>query len=111
MARTNLLPGLLMALLALPLVSGCAVLGLPPTGDALDALPAAGVDGSAPTPGAEASPSLFSSNDGYALTLPAGWVGVKTNSSASAEALDLLSATDPTLGDGLARSSTTRAPG
>jgi hypothetical protein len=99
MTRTNSLPGLLMALLAMPLVAGCAVLGLPPTGDALDAQAAVGVDGTVPTPGAEASPSFFSSNDGYALTLPAGWVGVKTNSNASADALDLLSATDPTLGD------------
>jgi len=100
MARTNTLPGLLMALVAMPLVAGCAVLGLPPTGDALDVLPAVGVDANPDsTPAAEASPSFFSSNDGYALTLPAGWVGVKTNSNASADALDLLSATDAALGD------------
>jgi len=100
MARTNTLPGMLVALLAMPLVAGCAVLGLPPTGQALDAQPAAGVDGnSLPTPTAEASPSFFSSSDGYALTLPAGWVGVNTNGSASSDALDLLSQTDAALGD------------
>ena len=89
MARTNALPGMLMALLAVPLVAGCSVLGLPPAGAALDALPAAGVEGDGvPTPGAEASPTFFSSNDGYALTLPAGWVGVKTKGSASDDALD-----------------------
>jgi hypothetical protein len=99
MARTNALPGLLMALAAMPLVAGCAVLGLPPTGETLDAQPAAGVDNSGSTPAPAASPSAFSSNDGYALILPPGWVGVKTNSSASAAALDLLSATDAALGD------------
>ena len=85
MARINALPGLLMAVVALPFVAGCAVLGLPPTGVAVDALPAADVEGGVATPGAEASPTFFSSNDGYALTLPAGWVGVKTNGNASDE--------------------------
>ena len=100
MARTNTLPGLLVALMAMPLVAGCAVLGLPPTGDALDAQPAPGVDSNtAPTPGAEASPSFFSSNDGYALTLPVGWVAVDTNASATSDAIDLLSQTDAALGD------------
>jgi hypothetical protein len=99
MARLHALPSLFTALLAVPLVAGCAVLGLPPTGDALDAQPAAGVDSELSTPGPEASPSFFSSNDGYALTLPAGWVGIKTNGNASGQALDLLSTTDATLGD------------
>jgi len=100
MTRTNPFPGLLMALLAVPLVAGCAVLGLPPAGAALDVQPAAGVDGNdVPTAAPQASPSFFSSNDGYALTLPPGWVGVKTNSGDAADALDLLSATDPALGD------------
>ena len=99
MARTNTLSGLLLALLAVPLVAGCAVLGLPPTGEALDAQPAAGVEGGAPTPAVEASPSFFSSNDGYALTLPVGWVAVDTNTSASSDALDLLSQTDASLGE------------
>lgn len=100
MARTTALPGMLMAILAVPLVAGCSVLGLPPAGAALDALPAAGVEGDgAPTPGAEPSPTFFSSNDGYALTLPAGWVGVKTKGSASADVMDALSGSDAALAD------------
>jgi hypothetical protein len=99
MSRMHAIPSLFTALLAVPLVAGCAVLGLPPTGDALDAQPAAGIDGDLATAGPEASPSFFSSNDGYALTLPAGWVGIKTNGNASGQVLDLLSTTDATLGD------------
>jgi hypothetical protein len=91
---------MLMALLAVPLVAGCSVLGLPPAGEALDALPAAGVEGDiVPTQRPEPSPTFFSSNDGYALTLPAGWVGVKTKGSASDDALAALSGADSILAD------------
>ena len=99
MARSNALPGLLTALLAIPLVAGCSVLGLPPTGAAVDAQPAAGADGGLPGPSAEASPSFFSSNDGYALTVPVGWVVRRTNANAANDALSTLSVTDTALGD------------
>jgi len=97
MARITALPSLLMALLAVPLVAGCQALGLPSAGDALDTLPAAGVEGDSPTPGAEPSPTFFSSNDGYALTLPAGWIATKTNGNASRTALEQLGDADPAL--------------
>jgi hypothetical protein len=91
---------MLMALLVVPLVAGCSVLGLPPADAALDALPVAGVEGDGvPTPGPEASPTFFSSNDGYALTLPAGWVGVRTRGSATDDAFDALSGVDVVLAD------------
>jgi hypothetical protein len=99
MARTFPATGLFAVLLAVPLLGGCAALGLPGADVALDAQPATGADGVVPTPGAEASPTFFSSNDGYALTLPAGWVGTRTNNSVSGDALDLLSSTDVTLGE------------
>ncbi len=50
---------------------------LPPADETIDTLPAAGIDGDLPTPEAEASPTFFSSSDGYALTLPVGWVGAR----------------------------------
>jgi hypothetical protein len=97
MARSNALPGLLTALLAIPLVAGCSVLGLSATGAGVDAQPAAGVDGGLPAPSAGASPSFFSSNDGYALTVPVGWVVQRTNANAANRALDALSGSDATL--------------
>lgn|GEM_PF-2872620 len=97
MARITALPGLLVALLAVPLVSGCAALNLPTAGDALDVLPAVGVEGDVPTPGADSSPTFFSSNDGYALTLPAGWIATKTNGNASRDAFGQLEQQDAAL--------------
>ena len=59
MARSNALPGLLTALLAIPLVAGCTVLGLPPTGAAVDAQPAAGADGGLPATERRGQPQLL----------------------------------------------------
>ncbi len=99
MARSNTLPGLLTALLAIPLVAGCSVLGLPATGAQVDAQPAAGADAALPAASAQASPGFFSSNDGYALTVPVGWVVRSTNANAANRALGALSAVDGALAD------------
>lgn len=95
MARTNTLAGLLMALVAMPLVAGCAVVGLP-QGGAFDALPASGVGNDALASPAT-TPTFFSSNDGYALTLPPGWVADKTNNRDSQTALTALGVADAVL--------------
>lgn len=96
MARTHTVRGLLLALLAVPLVAGCTQL-IAPAGGALDVQPALGPDG-AVSPAPLASPSFFSSNDGYALALPAGWLSLKANSTVSGDALGDLALADPALG-------------
>jgi hypothetical protein len=98
MQRNLLRSGLLAAVMAVPLLAGCTALGLPddpagfgvpPEADVLD-------------PSATAAPSLdpvrLSSNDGYSLTLPAGWVGGRTNNDATRAVLEAITAGDGLLG-------------
>lgn len=94
------LPGLALVLIAAPFLAGCAALGLPPiAGDPFAS------EGS-PEPGATAdpgvtpasSPTFFSSHDGYAMTLPAGWAGTSLTPANGGLALQLLGTADPALG-------------
>jgi hypothetical protein len=81
---------------------GCAALGLPIVGATIaDPLasdpsfdPSASLDPAAtPAP----TPAFFTSHDGYALTLPAGWVGATVTPATTQAVLDLLGTTDATL--------------
>ena len=98
------LPSLALTLLAVPLLSACSALGIPALpGQALlageaassvgpDTTPATG----APTPPA-LGPTFFSTSDGYAMTLPAGWGAVRVASNAGPGLLNVLNASDPDL--------------
>jgi hypothetical protein len=96
-------PGLALALLALPALSGCAELGIGGLTGGADGQAAAlavassdpgavpGPDG-VPTP--PPAPTFFSSPDGYALTLPAGWLGARVSSDQVDGLLSALAAVD-----------------
>jgi len=92
--------GLLAAVAVVPLLAGCSALGLPDSATTLDA--AAAVPGEfdpSSTPVPAASPVQVSSSDGYSLTLPAGWVGTRTNGEATRAVLDALTSGDGLLGE------------
>lgn len=97
MQRTSVLPGVLAAALVVPLLAGCAALGLPAAPADLAAQVAAG-DALEASPSAEPSPTRFSSNDGYVLTLPPGWVGMRSNAATDQAVLEAITITDATLG-------------
>lgn len=99
MSRIPATSGLLAAALVVPLLAGCAALGIP------DGAP---LDVAAVTPdevGPDAtttpapSPVQIASNDGYTLTLPVGWVGTRTNGEATRAALQTVAVADGLLGD------------
>jgi hypothetical protein len=97
MKRVTRTSGLLAAIMVAPLIAGCSALGLPEGPAALDLTDAAVIDPAAtevPAP----SPVQVSSNDGYSLTLPAGWVGGRTNNEATRAVLEAIGAGDPLLG-------------
>ncbi|MFN8621979.1 MAG: hypothetical protein U0869_14710 [Chloroflexota bacterium] len=91
---------LLFAVLAVPMLTGCAALGLP-------TLPGGSVDPLAAdilaSPDPAASPlsdtaTDIASPDGYALTLPAGWAASDLAGQDTLPLTDALAATDPALG-------------
>ncbi|MFN8517981.1 MAG: hypothetical protein U0667_01025 [Chloroflexota bacterium] len=97
MSRFPVRPGLLAASLVLPLLSGCAALGIPDTAPLdIDAAAPEALDPIATAP--QPSPIEVSSKDGYTLTLPAGWVGTRTNGEATRAALAEIAASDALLG-------------
>ena len=96
MPRYRVLPGLLAAVVVLPLLAGCSALGIPDPATGVDAL--AGAADPAATIAPESSPVQVSSNDGYTLTLPAGWVGTRTNGSATRSVLESITTGDALLG-------------
>jgi hypothetical protein len=100
MPRIRVLPGLLAAVVIAPLLAGCSALGIPdaPTGAGLLAAAPDEIDPAA-TVLPEPSPIQVSSNDGYTLTLPAGWVGARANDEVTRAALDALSSGDVVLGE------------
>jgi hypothetical protein len=57
----------------------------------------------ATSPTALSTPAFFSSNDGYSLTIPAGWSATRVSPEETSLTLDLLAASDPLLA-GLVRS-------
>jgi hypothetical protein len=97
------LPSLVLTLLAVPFLSACSALGIPPLPG--QALLGAASSSSAPgtTPGTGAAtplaltPTFFSTSDGYAMTLPAGWGAVRVAPNAAAGLLDVLNANDASL--------------
>jgi hypothetical protein len=93
-------------------LAGCAELGVPDiAGDTVDSIlaaPASPDPGELSSPGAVSTPAFFSSNDGYAMTIPAGWTAARVSPEETSLALDLLGATDPALG-ALARSAVEQA--
>jgi hypothetical protein len=97
MQRIALRSGLLAVVMAAPLIAGCSALGLDDGAASLDVTadlvdPAATL---APAP----SPIQVSSNDGYKLTLPAGWVGGRTNNEATRAVWDAIDTRDALLGE------------
>lgn len=98
MPRIPVAPGLLAAALVVPLIAGCSALGIPdPAAMDISAAAPEAFDPAA-TPAPVPSPIQVSSKDGYTLTLPAGWVGTRTNGEATRTTLDTISATDGLLG-------------
>lgn len=105
MRRVAAVPSLALALLTLPIVAGCAALGLPPMVDGV-AAPLPGADALTPgssgepaaSPEVAFGPAFVTSDDGYALTLPEGWAGVGVAPDGEQGALDALLAADPALG-------------
>ncbi len=98
MQRVTRRSGLLAVLMVAPLVAGCAALGLPDAPDSLDFTGAADVVDPATSPVPVPSPVQLSSNDGYSLTLPAGWVGSRTNNEATRAVFETITVGDPLLG-------------
>jgi hypothetical protein len=97
MQRVTRTSGLLAAIMIAPLIAGCSALGLPEDPAAVGLSGLAAVDPAA-TPAPLPSPLQLSSNDGYSLTLPAGWVGGRTNNEATRAVFDAVIAGDPLLG-------------
>lgn len=98
MQRVTRRSGLLAAIMVVPLIAGCAALGLPEDPASLGLTGAADiVDPDAPSQPLP-SPIQLSSNDGYSLTLPPGWVGSRTNNEATRAVFESLAAGDPLLG-------------
>jgi hypothetical protein len=98
MSRNPVTPGLLVAALVVPLLAGCSALGIPDPAS-LDITAAAPevldpTATTAPVP----SPIQVASKDGYTLTLPAGWVGTRTNGEATRAALEAVAVSDGLLG-------------
>jgi hypothetical protein len=116
MRHTAALPALALGLLGSLALVGCAELGVPEiTGETVDSILAAPVSpdpatltdpGTSPAP--EATPAFFASNDGYAMTIPAGWTAARVSPDETGLVLDLLGRSDPVLGD-LARSAIEQA--
>lgn len=98
MQRVTRRSGLLAAIMVAPLIAGCSALGLPEGPPSLDITGAADVIDPAATPAPIPSPVQLSSNDGYSLTLPAGWVGSRTNNEDTRAVFEALMAGDPLLG-------------
>jgi hypothetical protein len=97
------IPGLLLALIAVPALAGCSALGLPDLGSTvitLDATtdPLASQDPLAPTLPAP-TPGYYASADGYSLTMPVGWGAVTITAEQGPLLIDLLAGLDPTLGE------------
>ena len=98
MQRVTRKSGLLAAILVAPLIAGCSALGLPEGPASLDITGAADAADPAATLAPVPSPVQLSSNDGYSLTLPAGWVGSRTNNEATRAVLAAIGGGDPLLG-------------
>jgi hypothetical protein len=98
MQRVTRTSGLLAAILVAPLIAGCSALGLPEGPPSLDITGAADVIDPAATVVPVPSPVQLTSNDGYSLTLPAGWVGSRTNNDDTRAVFEALMAGDPLLG-------------
>jgi hypothetical protein len=90
--------GLVAALMAAPLIAGCSALGIPDTASGLDLTDSTGLVDPAATSVPLPSPVEISSNDGYSLTLPAGWIGARTYNVATRSVMDAITAGDPLLG-------------
>jgi hypothetical protein len=102
MRRSFALPALALALAAGPGLAGCSELGIPDivgstAGSALDAGDTPATDDPDATHAAEPTPAYFTSNDGYAMTIPPGWAATRMTPDETGLALDLLGAADPTL--------------
>jgi hypothetical protein len=96
MQRIAFRSGLLAVVMAAPLIAGCSALGLDDRAASLD-VTAELVDPTA-TQAPAPSPVQVSSNDGYTLTLPAGWVGGRTNNDATRAVFEALTGRDSLLG-------------
>jgi hypothetical protein len=98
MQRVTRRSGLLAAIMVAPLIAGCSALGLPDAPANLGLTGAADVADPAATPVPVPSPVQLSSNDGYSLMLPPGWVGSRTNNDATRAVFEAVTAGDPLLG-------------
>jgi hypothetical protein len=107
MRRIAALPALALGLLGGVTLAGCAELGVPDiAGNTVDSIltapesaePGILVDPAAsPTP--VGTPAFFSSNDGYVMTIPAGWSATRVSPEETGLVLDLLGGSDPLLAD------------
>ncbi|MET0771732.1 MAG: hypothetical protein ABWZ82_01500 [Candidatus Limnocylindrales bacterium] len=98
MQRVTRRSGLLAAIMVAPLIAGCSALGLPEDPASVGFPGAADVVDPAATPAPVPSPVQLSSNDGYSLTLPAGWVGSRTNNEDTRAVLEAITGSDLLLG-------------
>jgi hypothetical protein len=98
MQRLTLRSGLVAAIMAMPLIAGCSALGLPESPVSLDLTGEAEFIDPAATTAPLPSPVQLTSNDGYSLTLPPGWVGTRTNNEATRAVFEAILASDPLLG-------------
>ncbi len=98
MQRFTRSSGLVAAIMVAPLIAGCSALGLPDAPTSLDFTSAADVIDPDATQAPVPSPVQLSSNDGYTVTLPAGWVGSRTNNEATRAVLEAITSGDPLLG-------------
>lgn len=99
MSRNPIKSGLLAAVAVVPLLAGCSALGIPDPATTLDAAALPGELDPSTTPRPAPSPLQVTSSDGYSLTLPAGWVGTRTNGEATRAVLDAVTFGDALLGE------------
>jgi len=102
MGPVSLRSRLLLAVLAVPVLTGCAALGLPDLpGSTL--LPfGTELVGTSPAPGETADPAgsvgSIASADGYTLSIPSGWAATDLSLEDGVALADTVSALEPTLG-------------
>jgi hypothetical protein len=102
MAPVSRITRLLLAVLAVPVLTGCAALGLPELpGSPLVPFGAALTDTS-PAPGASADPAAsagsIASADGYTLSIPSGWAATDLSLEDGMALADAVAVFEPTLG-------------
>jgi hypothetical protein len=94
--------GLLLAIAAIPALTGCAALGLPQLPGSSLLEPAGQTFDASPGPGGSPDPAqvmaYVASPDGYSMSIPSGWATVDLSAQDGLALADMLAVIDPGLG-------------